>query len=83
MASPLCICGSDEQTALHLLSSCELVDMDLKCQAKRIITLCNSGRSMVDLAAEQGSIILNCSTDHMFISVCIEIVESQGLNLKG
>ena len=57
--------------------------MDLKCQAKRIITLCNSGRSMVDLAAEQGSIILNCSTDHMFISVCIEIVESQGLNLKG
>jgi hypothetical protein len=81
-ASPLCICGSDEQTALHLLSSCELVDTNLQCQAERIITLCNSGRPIVDLATEQGSIILNCSRDDIFISVCVKIVESEGLNLK-
>ena len=56
--------------------------LDLKYQAKRIITQCNSGRPMVDLSAEQGSIILNCSRDSMFISVCVAIVESQGLNLK-
>ena len=36
VSSPLCICGSEEQTALHLLSSCDLVDLDLKYQAKRI-----------------------------------------------
>ena len=82
VASPLCICGSDEQTAIHLLSSCDLVDMDLKCQAKHIITLCNSSRSMVDLAAEQCSTILNCSRDYMFVNVCVGIVESQGLNLR-
>ena len=82
VASPLCICGSDEQTAIHLLSSCDLVDMDLKCQAKHIITLCNSSRSMVDLAAEQCSTILNCSRDYMFVNLCIGIVESQGLNLR-
>ena len=73
VASPLCICGSDEQTAIHLLSSCDLVDMDLKC---------NSSRSMVDLAAEQCSTILNCSRDYMFVNLCIGIVESQGLNLR-
>ena len=44
--------------------------------------LCNSGRFMVDLAAEQCSTILNCSRDYMFVNVCVEIVESQGLNLK-
>ena len=82
VASLLSICGLDEQTVLHLLSSCELLDTNLKCQAKRIITLCNSSKSMVDLAAEQGPIILNCSRDFMFISVCIEIVESLALNLK-
>ena len=63
-------------------SSCDLVDMDLKCQAKHIITLCNSSRSMVDLAAEQCSTILNCSRDYMFVNLCIGIVESQGLNLR-
>ena len=82
VASPLCICGSDEQTAIHLLSSCDLVDMDLKCQAKHIITLCNSSMSMVNLAAEQCSTILNCSRDYMFVNLCIGIVESQGLNLR-
>ena len=81
VASLLSICGLYEQTVLHLLSSCELLDTNLKCQAERIITLCNSSKSMVDLAAEQGPIILNCSRDFMFISVCIEIVENLGLNL--
>ena len=71
VASPLCICGSDEQTAIHLLSSCDLVDMDLKCQAKHIITLCNSSRSMVDLAAEQCSAILNCSRDYICLKIYV------------
>ena len=29
-ATPLCICGLDEQTTIHQLSGCDLVDMDLK-----------------------------------------------------
>jgi len=64
-ATPLCICGLDEQTTIHQLSGCDLVDMDLKFQAKHINTLCNSSRSMVDLAAEQCSTILNCSRDYL------------------
>ena len=52
------------------------------CGSDHIITLCNSSRSMVDLAAEQCSTILNCSRDYMFVNLCKWIMESQGPNLR-
>ena len=53
-----------------------------RMQMSLIDNLCNSSRSMVDLATEQCSTILNWSRDYMFVNLCIGIVESQGLNLR-
>ena len=38
--SPLCPCGLEEQTSVHLLTNCSMVDATLNAEAKRINALC-------------------------------------------
>ncbi|KAL5256622.1 hypothetical protein ACHWQZ_G011765 [Mnemiopsis leidyi] len=80
--SPLCACGAEEQSALHILTSCELVNCGLRSEAQRIMKLCNDLGSSEDPTFEENCAILNCSRDSKFICICAEIVKTEGLRLK-
>ena len=69
-ASPICECGTDEQTAHHILTSCQLVDDRPRMEILRVVGLCNEESD----PPSDYITLLNCSRDHEFINSCIDIV---------
>ena len=80
--SPLCPCGLEEQTSVHLLTNCSMVDATLNAEAKRIMCLCNNIGTLVDPVFDLNCAIINCSRDSNFIKICIKVVETEDLNLR-
>ena len=63
--SPYCSCGHEEQTAIHILTSCSHVDEDLRDQASYLLSVGNEVSSLEDLGTPHLG-ILNCSSDPTF-----------------
>ena len=80
--SPLCPCGLEEQTSVHLLTNCSMVDATLNAETKRIVCLCNNIGTLIDPVFDLNCAIINCSRDPNFINLCIKVVESEDLNLR-
>ena len=83
-SSPLCTCGVEEQTAIHILTSSPLVDISLRVEAQRIMMFCNdlSPNPIGNPIFNPDCTILNCSRDPKFMCLCAEIVKTEGLNLN-
>ena len=80
--SPMCLCKMEEQTPVHLLTNCSLVENSLRVEAMRMISTCNMTRSFSHQSYDQNCAILNCSRDPNFIKLCVEVVETKELNLR-
>ena len=79
--SPLCLCGEEEQTAVHLLTSCTFTEEDIRKEANYLLSLGNvvqNGR----LDSFGHVSMLNCSRDPRFIRICKSMVENESLNLR-
>ena len=71
--SPLCECGTEEQTAHHILFRCPFVNSDLRVQA--FSTLKEAvGRDLAEL--DSPITLLNASRHQNFIQQVVEIVQS-------
>ncbi|KAL5265903.1 hypothetical protein ACHWQZ_G006532 [Mnemiopsis leidyi] len=81
-SSPLCPCGIEEQTSVHLLTNCSLVEDSLNVEAKRIMCLCNNLGNVIEPMYDPNCAILNCSRDFNFINLCAEVVKTEDLNLR-
>ena len=77
--SPLCSCGIEEQTAIHVLTNCSKVEVSLQDEAMFQLNLGNSNTCLEEMGTVAA---LNCSRDPGFLRVCRDIVESEGLNLR-
>ena len=71
--SPLCDCGSEEQTATHLLFRCELVNSQLRSHAYIEFRLA-VGNELAD--ADSNIALLNASRSTAFICSVVTIVNS-------
>ena len=80
--SPLCKCLGEEQTAYHLLVSCNLVDWELRSEMDNLLYTINGGDSTVDGISADYISILNCSRDSEFVLNCIKIVKLDVLQLR-
>ena len=80
--SPLCTCGTEEQTALHLLTNCPYTDEDLKDQAVYHLSLGNDNKTTDELYGLGTVAVLNCSRDPDLIKICGLVVENRNLNLR-
>ena len=78
--SPLCKCSKEEQTAFHLISTCELVDTDIRVEMDKLLNSYN-GESDEGVSADYIS-VLNCIRDEKFVMNCLKIVECDKLELK-
>ena len=78
--TPLCSCGVEEQTAIHLLTRCPLVEDVVRDQAGYLLSIGNgiSIEGFDDLGLVG---TLNCSRDPKFIEVCRMVVCNESLNL--
>lgn len=65
ISSPLCHCGSEDQTAAHVILRCEQVNEDLRVCARNSLV----GESSIDL--------LNMSRDKSFMNILQEIIHNQ------
>ena len=81
IASPLCMCQKDEQTAFHLVTSCPLVESELRNGATEIMNRCNEVSSDNELLNDHIS-LLNSSRDPDFIHHCLKIVKTKDLKLR-
>ena len=81
VSSPLCVCGAEEQSAIHLLTNCDTVGTIRTEKLVYLLLLCNSARSSEELPHDAVS-ILNCSRDKKFVQLCREVVEIEDLNLR-
>ena len=79
--SPLCSCGVEEQTALHLLTSCNLTQDDIRNQANHLLSVGN-GTHSEELNCLGVVGMMNCSRDPKFIKLCQSVVESESLSLR-
>ena len=79
--SPYCSCDHEEQTAIHVLTSCSHVDEDLRDQASYLLSVGNEVSSLEDLGTPHLA-ILNCSRDPKFIEICSECVNNDELKLR-
>lgn len=70
VSSPLCYCGTEEQTVHHIVLRCERVDPDLRARAMNCLQTVNG----VD---ESTIVMLNFSRDKEFMNILAEIIESQ------
>ena len=75
--SPLCECQLDDQTAFHILTSCEKVDADIIL----MLLLGNDVASADALAADNIS-LLNCSRDELFVQQCLKALKTSSLQLR-
>ena len=78
-ASPLCSCGIEEQTAIHILTSCCHADESLRDQATYHLSIGNEASNLEELGTVA---ILNCSRDPGFTQVCRDIVVNENLQLR-
>ena len=70
ISSPLCHCGSEEQTAAHILLRCEKVDEELRSRARDCLQ--STGDS------EEGpTTLLNLARDKNFINILCDIIYDQ------
>ena len=77
--TPLCSCGLEEQTAVHILTNCSHADETLRDEAAYHLSIGNDETNFEELGP---TALLNCSRDHSFIQVCLEIVDNTQLNLR-
>ena len=70
LESLLCLCGEEEQTALHLLTSCS-----------HLLSMGN-GVQIDELDCFGLVSVLNCSRDPSFMRICKSTVENKSLNLR-
>ena len=75
--SPLCVCGLEEQTAFHLVSSCVLISDNVKS------TLMNSmlKHNKAPLIEDEISLV-NSSRDIEFIKGCLHVIKNGSLQLR-
>ena len=71
----------EEQTAIHVLTSCSHVDEYLRDQASYLLSVGNEVSSLEDLGTPHLA-ILNCSRDPKFIEICSECVNNDELKLR-
>ena len=79
--SPICSCGTEEQTAMHLLTRCPSVDEELSDAAIYYLVLCNKVNDMSEILYDDIA-ILNSSRDPKFIDICCQIVMNDKLMLR-
>ena len=79
--SPLCECQLDDQTAFHILTSCEKVDADIREDIILMLLLGNDIASADALAADNIS-LLNCSRDELFVQHCLKALKTSSLQLR-
>ena len=77
----MCLCGEEEQTALHLLTSCAFTEDDTRNEANHLLSLGN-GVQIDELDCFGLVSVLNCSRDPSFIRICKATVENESLNLR-
>ena len=70
VSSPLCYCGTEEQTVHHIVLRCEQVDPDLRTRAMNCL-------QTVGGVDESTIVMLNFSRDKEFMNILVEIIESQ------
>ena len=78
--SPLCECQLDDQTAFHILTSCEKIDADIREDIILMLLLGNDVASADALAADNIS-LLNCSRDKLFVQQCLKALKTSSLQL--
>ena len=71
VASPMCPCGEEEQTAFHFVTRCELVDAELRGKALECI-------QAKQAAGETTTALLNLSRNTPFINVLSDIINAHG-----
>ena len=75
-SSPMCPCGDGEQTALHILTDCNIVPSSTRNVIIECMMLHNMIEDEDNLVADEVS-ILNCSRDPIFfIKLCLSIILS-------
>ena len=79
--SPLCECQLDDQTAFHILTSCEKVDADIREDIILMLLLGNDIASADALAADNIS-LLNCARDELFVQHCLKALKTSSLQLR-
>ena len=79
--SALCKCQKDVQDAFHLLTSCELVDADLREIINTEMARENMAGSIEEVTADYIS-ILNSSRNVKFIEACIAIINRNKPELR-
>ena len=81
--SPLCECQLHDQTAFHILTSCEQVDADVREDIilMLLLMLGNDVASADALAADNIS-LLNCSRDELFVQQCLKALKTSSLQLR-
>ena len=72
ISSALCPCGSEEQTAAHILLRCQQTDPDLRARARD--SLMREGEPHREI---NHTAILNLSRDNSFMNVLFEIIYHQ------
>ena len=75
--SPLCECQLDDQTAFHILTSCEKVDADII-----IMLLLGNDVASADALAADNISLLNCSRDELFVQQCLKALKTSSLQLR-
>ena len=73
---------NDEQTAYHLLVSCCLVDEGLRNEMNNVISLCNGVEGGLDEVYADYISVINCARNSDFILNCLQIVQSNKLELR-
>ena len=77
--SPLCACGLEEQTTIHLLTNCYYTEETVRDNAIFQLNLGNDNLNLDELGTVAA---LNCSRDPSFVQLCKEVVENDNLNLR-
>ena len=81
--TPLCSCGVEEQTVIHLLTRCALVEDVVRDQAGYLLVLSIGNSISIEGFDDLGLVgALNCSRDPKFIEVCRMVVCNESLNLR-
>ena len=71
----------EEQTAIHLLTRCSLIPMDLRDGLSSII-IKNNNLQHKDYIYDDAMLILNCRSDMAFLEMCHKVVKGNFLNLR-
>ena len=78
---PLCECQLDDQTAFHILTSCEKVDADIR-EVIILILLLGNDVALADALAADNISLLNCSRDELFVQQCLKALKTSSLQLR-